>query len=222
MVTENPNVLPHFAKKEDLERYANGYGIDRDMLSAAKKSADARRKVVEQLKQAGLNGQSERMSKHLLQYQQEFDRKESWLRKIPLIGRPLDWAWKKIKKHPVLTALGVLGLVAGGFGLYYSGLGKALLAYLPNYSGSVAAVGAEGAIPATPEMALPAGGAADLFPLAEPALPPLPSSPSPAPYVPGVFASPTTVLPTPPVVPPVAPPVVSPGPPMGGLGIEPL
>ena len=166
MVTHSstpPEALPAFERPEDLTRYARSYGIDQETLHAARTSTVARRKMIEALRRSGMNGQSERVGHHLLQYQQEFDRKESWLRKIPLIGKPLDWTWQKIKKHPVLTTLGVLALVAGGLGFYYSGLGRKLLEYLPNYSGSVNRVG-RGALPLGTPDGVPGGAGILNFP----------------------------------------------------------
>ncbi len=214
-----PEALPHFRRAEDLDQYARTYGLNRDSLRAGRTSVDGRRGVITQLQQAGLNGQSERVGEHLMRYQQEFDRKESWLRRIPLIGKPLDWTWTKMKKHPILTGLIGLGIGAAILGWYYGYLGKKLLDYLPNYSGAVNRVGRQAAIPTTPDAALNGVGVGgvEVTPRIEPVIPNSPTYPIPQR---GVFATPqlppVPVVPTPRIVP------MQPNPSGSRLGIEDL
>jgi hypothetical protein len=157
-------------------------------------------------------------------YQTEIDRKNSWLRKIPLIGRPLDATWGWMKRHPVVSTFLGLGLGATILGWYYGYLGNKLLDYLPNYSDSVNRVGREAAIPTTPDMALGGEGVgAVIGATSPPGITPLPT-PTPSP-TPGIFAAPPTSLPPPtntlPVPSPSPSPMMPPSP-QGGAGRESL
>lgn len=215
-----PEALPAFRNPEELDRYARTYGLNRDSLRAGRASVEGRRRVIGQLQQAGLNGQSERVGEHLISYEREFSRKESWLRRIPLIGKPLDWTWTKMKKHPVITTLLGLGLGAAILGWYYGYLGKNLLEYLPNYSGAANRIGRQAAVPTTPDAALNGVGVGgvEVTPRVDPVIP------NPSPYMTpprGVFATPQVpppveLAPTPRVVP------VPPNPSGSRLGLEDL
>ncbi len=165
-------------------------------------------------------------------YQTEIDRKNSWLRKIPIIGRPLDATWGWMKRHPVVTTILGLGLGAAILGWYYGYLGNQLLDNLPNYSGGVNRVARQSAVPLSGEMALSGTGVlevpggtipAELLPTPAPAPTPIPvptPSPSPVP-TPGIFAAPIpapTPIPVPTPTPsPIPVPRVVPIP-----GVDPL
>lgn len=148
-------------------------------------------------------------------YQTEIDRKQSWLRKIPILGRPLDATWGWMKRHPVVSTVLGLGLGAAILGWYYGYLGNRLLDTLPNYSGGVNRVGSVAALPATSGMALSGEGVlavpggtlpAEIVPIPVPSPVPVPvpvPTPSPVP-TPGVFTAPTPI-PTPTPVPVPAP-----------------
>jgi hypothetical protein len=213
-----PEALPTFRNAEELDSYARARGLNRDSLRAGRTSVEGRRGVVNQLQQAGLNGQSERVGEHLIRVQTELDRKESWLRRIPLIGKPLDWTWQKMKKHPFMTAFLGLGVGAAILGWYYGYLGRNLLNYLPNYSGAVNRVGRQAAIPTTPDAGLNGVGVGGVN--VTPRVDVVPTNPAyPIPQR-GVFATPNVppvnVVPPPRVVP------VQPNPSGSRLGLEDL
>jgi hypothetical protein len=217
-MSTSAETLPSFQRPEDLERYARQYGIDRDRLRAARTSVSERQRIIEDLQRSGLNGQSERVGRHLQTYQQEFDRKETWLAKIPLIGKPLDWTWRQFWKRPVMYSLIGVGLFAGGLALYYSALGRWLLEHLPNYSGAVNRVGREAAIPATADMALNGQGVGAVTGATSPETLMPPTPPMYSPDAPPVVVDSGPPLPPPPISPDVllsprpTPPLVTPPP----------
>jgi len=79
-----------------------------------------------------VDGNVDQLRQELRLYQQESAKKRSWLEKIPVIGKPLNWAWKTVKAHPYLTTAAV---VAGAGALaYYTGYGAILLARVQTWA----------------------------------------------------------------------------------------
>ena len=122
--------MPTFENPEALARFAHENGVDGATLDQARNSTAARRNLVNRLR-TNFNGASDRIAARMLDSQQEFDRKGSWLRRIPLIGKPLDWMWQQYKKHPIIYTLLIAAIAAGGMAYYWGWLGKYLP--VPNY-----------------------------------------------------------------------------------------
>lgn len=126
-IEQSPNALPMWKTKEEMiQSIEKQYGAQIARILAESGSVHDQADLVEKLKQAGLNGQSEQVARTYQLHMQEFERKESWLgrwqdRIMTVIKAPLKlggWVLNKMREHPFITTAVVLGL-AGFLGYYY-------------------------------------------------------------------------------------------------------
>jgi hypothetical protein len=115
-------VIEQIRKPEELQNFAKRFGIEAKALRH-------RRELIDAFRKTGANGASEAMAEKVLYKSQEFERKESFLKKAgSVLAKPIKWTYETAKKHPYITA----GIIAAGlFGVaYYTGFGASLLAKL--------------------------------------------------------------------------------------------
>jgi hypothetical protein len=146
-------ILPNVHDGDQLYSYIDRQGIDRALLLEARSSAKARAELLEQLQKAG-NPNPKQALQDLLFYEQVLERRKEWEKRAPSTQAHERTRGKRSKAWMLMLPAAVFA----GMGVYYSGLGKALLATLPDYSGSVRRIGDQAARPAAPGMRLEGGG----------------------------------------------------------------
>lgn len=123
------------SREEMDEGVREQYGKEIAELLAKRASVLKQSDLVKELRKHGLNGDAETLAHKYLLHLQEFDRNESWYKRwtkqiLALPGKAVRWTWEKMKAHPYLTALALIGLVGGGIALvaYATGNWELLMA----------------------------------------------------------------------------------------------
>jgi hypothetical protein len=103
------------------ERHGEGVARILERMDTKRMSLEDQRAAVQQLSEAGLNGTAESLLKAYKTHMEQMDVKNTvekgWLRSTAeTVGSALAWpfkqAWGFMRKHPVITTVGITGLLA--------------------------------------------------------------------------------------------------------------